>query len=181
MPDFFCHMLRSSRMPSIRYDEPSGTTNCWPARATSGSATQTACPSASGPSLKPVHASSQDRTCAVRIRFALLHRGGSGPPQAMVFLGNPLSATPGAVTRHSDGILRWFQSKSPMVSSRESTASYKPPRPESWTSACPREAVSTHTKNSEEPYLPKANAVGCLTDQAVAAPPGEWAAASPAA
>ena len=50
-------------MPSIRYDEPSGTTNCWPARATSGSATQTACPSASGPSLKPVHASSQDRTC----------------------------------------------------------------------------------------------------------------------
>ena len=47
--------------------------------------------------------------------------------------------------------------------------------------SCPSEAVFTHTKNSEEPYLPKANAVGCLTDQAVAVPPGEWAAVSPAA
>ena len=44
---------RSSTMPSIRYDEPSGrTTNCWPARATSGGATRTAYPSARRSSLK---------------------------------------------------------------------------------------------------------------------------------
>ena len=40
---------RSSTMPSIRCDELSGrTTNCWPARATSGCATRTACPSTNG-------------------------------------------------------------------------------------------------------------------------------------
>ena len=69
------------------------------------------------------------------------------------------------VKRHSDGILRWFQARSPMVSSRESTASYRPPRqrleaiapfetllqssissPESSTSVHPPEVVSTHTK-----------------------------------
>jgi len=66
---------------------------------------------------------------AYRIRLALLHRGGSGPPQAMVFLGNPLSATPGAVTRHSDGISRWFQSRIANGRIEGINSLIKPPRP----------------------------------------------------